>query len=219
MTSSVHDEDPQQRELLRVCRIGRAQGLKGEVNVRITTDEPGRRFSPGASLFTRDGSGEYTVESARTFKDRWIVHFDGVDSREAAEALNGVELYGEADDPEEMAQENAWYPKDLIGLEARLASDNALGLPGGKVLGKIVDVIDGSAQSLLKLRLASGLVGNDLISGGSTADGAETATDETAPTAPTTALIPFVDPIVPDIDLDERTLTIDPPGGLIPGLG
>jgi 16S rRNA processing protein RimM len=208
---------------LRVCRIGRAQGLKGEVNVRITTDEPGRRFSPGASLFTRDGSDEYTVESARTFKDRWIVHFDGVDSREAAEALNGVELYGEADDPEEMAQENAWYPKDLIGLEARLASDNALGLPGGKVLGKIVDVIDGPAQSLLKLRLASDLVGNeignDLTSGSSAAGDAETATDETAPTAPTTALIPFVDPIVPDIDLDERTLTIDPPGGLIPGLG
>lgn len=219
----MHDEDPQQRELLRVCRIGRAQGLKGEVNVRITTDEPGRRFSPGASLFTRDGSDEYTVESARTFKDRWIVHFDGVDSREAAEALNGVELYGEADDPEEMAQENAWYPKDLIGLEARLASDNALGLPGGKVLGKIVDVIDGPAQSLLKLRLASDLVGNeignDLTSGSSAAGDAETATDETAPTAPTTALIPFVDPIVPDIDLDERTLTIDPPGGLIPGLG
>jgi 16S rRNA processing protein RimM len=199
----VHGNDPQQRELLRVCRIGRAQGLKGEVNVRITTDEPGRRFSPGASLFTRDGSGEYTVEGARTFKDRWIVHFDGIDSRDAAEALNGIELYAEADDPEEMAQEDAWYPKDLIGLEARLADDNALGLPGGKVLGKIVDVIDGPAQSLLKLRLASGLASN--------AD----ATDEDAPT---TALVPFVDPIVPDIDLDGRTLAIDPPGGLIPGL-
>lgn len=203
MTRSVHGNDPQQRELLRVCRIGRAQGLKGEVNIRITTDEPGRRFSPGASLFTRDGSDEYTVEGARTFKDRWIVHFDGIDSRDAAEALNGIELYAEADDPEEMAQEDAWYPKDLIGLEARLADDNALGLPGGKVLGKIVDVIDGPAQSLLKLRLASGLA--------SSAD----AIDEDAPT---TALVPFVDPIVPDIDLDGRTLAIDPPGGLIPGL-
>jgi 16S rRNA processing protein RimM len=199
----VHGNDPQQRELLRVCRIGRAQGLKGEVNVRITTDEPGRRFSPGASLFTRDGSDEYTVEGARTFKDRWIVHFDGIDSRDAAEALNGIELYAEADDPEEMAQEDAWYPKDLIGLEARLADDNALGLPGGKVLGKIVDVIDGPAQSLLKLRLASGLA---------------SSADATVEDAPTTALVPFVDPIVPDIDLDGRTLAIDPPGGLIPGL-
>lgn len=33
-----------------------------------------------------------------------------------------------------------------------------------------------------------------------------------------TALVPFVDELVPDIDLEEGYLTIDPPGGLIPGL-
>ena len=33
-----------------------------------------------------------------------------------------------------------------------------------------------------------------------------------------TALVPFVDEMVPDIDLEEGYLTIDPPGGLIPGL-
>ena len=32
-----------------------------------------------------------------------------------------------------------------------------------------------------------------------------------------TALVPFVDELVPDIDLEEGYLTIDPPGGLIPG--
>ena len=32
----MHD-DPQQLELLRVARIGRAQGLKGEVTVRLYT--------------------------------------------------------------------------------------------------------------------------------------------------------------------------------------
>ncbi|MCH4208921.1 ribosome maturation factor RimM [Bifidobacterium sp.] len=200
----MHGNDPQQRELLRVCRIGRAQGLKGEVNVRITTDEPGRRFSPGSSLRTSDDSHEYIVEGARTFKDRWILRFEGIDNRDAAEALNGIELYGEADDPEEMAREDAWYPKDLIGLEARLADDNVLGIPGGKVLGQVVDVIDGPAQSLLKLRLAG-----DRVAG----------TDATDENTPTTALVPFVDPIVPDIDPAEGTLTINPPGGLIPGLG
>ena len=35
----MHD-DPQQLELLRVARIGRAQGLKGEVTVRLYTDDP-----------------------------------------------------------------------------------------------------------------------------------------------------------------------------------
>ena len=32
------------------------------------------------------------------------------------------------------------------------------------------------------------------------------------------ALVPFVDELVPDIDLEEGYLTLDPPGGLIPGL-
>ena len=149
-----HSDDPQQRELLRVCRIGRAQGLKGEVTVQIFTDEPEYRFAPDSVLYTRDGSQEYVVEYARTFKNRWIVKFEGIDDRDASEAANGIELYGEADDPEDMLEEDAWYPKDLVGLEARLAEGNGLGLPAGQVIGKVVDVLD-SAQTLLKIRLVS----------------------------------------------------------------
>ena len=164
-----HSDDPQQRELLRVCRIGRAQGLKGEVTVQIFTDEPEYRFAPDSVLYTRDGS-------------------------------NGIELYGEADDPEDMLEEDAWYPKDLVGLEARLAEGNGLGLPAGQVIGKVVDVLD-SAQTLLKIRLVSPV--RDSVTGEVTES---------------TALVPFVDELVPDIDLEEGYLTIDPPGGLIPGL-
>ncbi len=195
-----HSDDPQQRELLRVCRIGRAQGLKGEVTVQIFTDEPEYRFAPDSVLYTRDGSQEYVVEYARTFKNRWIVKFEGIDDRDASEAANGIELYGEADDPEDMLEEDAWYPKDLVGLEARLAEGNGLGLPAGQVIGKVVDVLD-SAQTLLKIRLASPV--RDAVTGEVTES---------------TALVPFVDELVPDIDLAEGYLTIDPPGGLIPGL-
>lgn len=68
MVRDMHSDDPQQLELLRVCRIGRAQGLKGEVTVQIFTDEPEYRFAPGAVLYTKDGEEEYVVESSRTFK-------------------------------------------------------------------------------------------------------------------------------------------------------
>lgn len=193
-------DDPQQLELLRVCRIGRAQGLKGEVTVQSFTDEPEYRFAPGSVLYTRDGSAEYVVERARTFKNRWIIKFEGIDDRDASEAANGIELYGEADDPNDMLEEDAWYPKDLIGLEVRLAEDNGLGLPAGQVVGKVVDVLDGF-QSLLKVRLANPV--------------RDAATGEVVESS---ALVPFVDELVPDIDLDEQYLTIDPPGGLIPGL-
>lgn len=200
---NMHD-DPQQRELLRVARIGRAQGLKGEVNVRLYTDDPEWRFEPGSVLYESDGDTEYIVEGSRVVKDRWIIKFEGTDDRTAAEALNGVELYGEADDPDEMLEADEWYPKDLIGLEARLADDNGLGLPAGQVVGKVVDVIDSPAQSLLKIRLVAPVVTGQNSKGEDVVE--------------TTALVPFVEEIVPDIDPEEQYLTIDPPGGLIPGL-
>ena len=158
MVRDMHSDDPQQPELLRVCRIGRAQGLKGEVTVQIFTDEPEYRFAPGAVLYTKDG-----------------------------------------DDPEDMLEADEWYPKDLIGLEARLTEDNMLGLEPGVVVGKVVDVIE-VAQWLLKIRLANPVKDADGV------------------VVENSALVPFVDELVPDIDLEEGYLTLDPPGGLIPGL-
>ena len=197
-------DDPRQPELLRVCRIGRAQGMKGEVTVQVFTDEPEWRFEPGSVLYSRDGGTEYVVESSRTFKSRWIIKLEGCDDRNASERLNGTELYGEADDPDEMLAEDEWYPKDLIGLEARIDEENGLGVRPGLVIGKVVDVIDSPAQSLLKIRL------NEPVTVGTAKDG--------TPVVEKTTLVPFVGEIVPEIDLEEGYLTIDPPGGLIPGM-
>lgn len=54
-----------------------------------------------------------------------------MDDRNAAEELNGTVLYGE---PWEL-EDDEFYPKDLVGLEARLKAD-------GRVLGKVVDMIE-----------------------------------------------------------------------------
>lgn len=196
--SANHDPqgpDPQQRRLLRVCRIGRAQGLKGEVNVYVCTDEPERRFAPGSQLQTRDGQ-VFTVVSSRRFKQRWIVHFRGVEDRNASEALNGIELYTQADPAEELAQEDAWYSDDLIGLEVRMAPGNSLGEPSGRVVGQVSDVLDGVAQQQLQIRMT-----------------VEEGDEETE------GLIPFVEALVPQVDIENGYVAIDPPGGLLPGLG
>lgn len=188
-------DNPQQsrNDLLRVCRIGKAQGLKGEVTVQVFTDEPYERFEPGNVLCTADGEREFVIERARTFKNRWILLFEESQNRNDAEALNGLELYAPAEDSQELAAENAWYIKDLVGLQARLCEENQLGMPACTI-GKVVDVLDG-AQSLLKIRL-NNPVDNDNK----------------------TALVPFVEALVPEVDVDEGYLTIDPPGGLIPGI-
>lgn len=188
-------DNPQQsrNDLLRVCRIGKAQGLKGEVTVQIFTDEPYERFEPGNILCTANGEREFVIENARTFKNRWILLFEESQNRNDAEALNGTELYVHAEDAQELAAENAWYIKDLVGLQARLCEENQLGLTP-KVIGKVVDVLDGT-QSLLKIRL-----------------------DHPIDEENKTALVPFVEAIVPEVDVANGYLTIDPPGGLIPGL-
>lgn len=188
-------DNPQQsrNDLLRVCRIGKAQGLKGEVTVQVFTDEPYERFEPGNVLCTADGTREFVIENARTFKNRWILLFEESQNRNDAEALNGIELYAPAEDAQELAAENAWYIKDLVGLQARLCNENQLGLPA-ETIGKVVDVLDG-AQSLLKIRLNNPIDDDNK-----------------------TALVPFVEALVPEVDVDEGYLTIDPPGGLIPGL-
>ncbi|MFU0558912.1 ribosome maturation factor RimM [Gardnerella vaginalis] len=187
-------DNPQQGEntLLRVCRIGKAQGLKGEVTVQVFTDEPYNRFEPGNVLYTKDGEREFTIEASRTFKNRWILLFEQSLNRNDAEALNGLELYTKAQSAEELEQENAWYIKDLIGLSAHICKNNSLGV-APREIGKVVDVVDG-AQSLLKIRLLEP-VGDDK-----------------------TALVPFVQALVPEVNLKEKYLTLDPPGGLIPGL-
>ena len=191
-TNSV--PDPQQpQELLRVCRIGKAQGLKGEVSVELYTDDPHARFAPGEVLYARESAADalrpYTVAAARTFKNRWYVRFEGVDDRNAAEALRNTVLYGE---PQEL-DDDEFYPKDLLGLEVYLESE--VSAPEGAEfeftdLGKVVDVIEG-AQWLLKIRMPNREA----------------------------FLLPFVEALVPEVNLEEGYLTVDPPGGLVPGIG
>lgn len=171
------------RDMVRAGRIGRAQGLKGEVNVTLTTDEPERRFATGAALWDEKGD-EYIVASSRTFKDRWIVRFEGVADRTAAEALNGVDLYCPADSDDELEDEDAWYPTDLIGLDVYVGEE----MESAHKVGVVSDVLDSPAQFLLE-------VARD-------ADGEA-------------RLVPFVEPIVPEVNVDGHYLRLTPPDGLL----
>lgn len=170
-------------EMFRVCRIGRAQGLKGEVNVTVFTDEPERRFAPGSVLYDAAGN-EFTVERSRTFRERWIVLFRNVTDRNASEALNGTELFCPADSEEEMEAEDAWYPDDLIGLDVYVGDS----METARKIGTVDDVLDSPAQFLLEVL--------------EDADGKR-------------ALVPFVEQIVPEIDLENNIVRLTPPDGLL----
>jgi len=80
---------------LEIGRVQRAHGLRGEVVVRLTSDREGR-LAPGAAVWIGDDAR--TVAASRRHQDRWIVRFEGVDDRTAAEALRGALLAADAAD-------------------------------------------------------------------------------------------------------------------------
>jgi 16S rRNA processing protein RimM len=121
---------------LEVGRIGRAHGLHGEVAVTLTTDRT-ERLSPGSVLFTE--IRELVVATARPQGDRWLVRFQGVDDRTAAEELRGVLLHGE---PLPTGEGELWV-HEVVGLAVRDRD--------GHDLGRIVAVEANPASDLLVL--------------------------------------------------------------------
>ena len=200
--------------LLTVAVIGPAHALKGEVRLEIRTDDPRGRLAPGARLpvqapDTHEGRGHgdsdidhLTVSRVRFDGSRWFALFEEVGDRTAAEALRGAHLLvetdtagadgaGGADDEDD----EAWYAHELIGLRVVRAPASADGesqqLEQPQQLGEVVDLEPGVAQDRLIVR---------------TPEGERVA-------------VPFVEALVPEIDPDAGTVTVDPPGGLFPGVG
>jgi len=121
---------------LEVGRIGRPHGLRGEVMVDLVTDRQ-ERMAPGSVLYA--GPVALTVVSARPQQRRWIVVFEGYESREAVEPLVGQVVSAEAiEDPD------ALWVHDLIGsrvVEQRTGVDR----------GEVTAVLENPAHDLLEL--------------------------------------------------------------------
>ncbi len=101
-----------------------AQGLKGEVKVKTFTETPEKLGAHGP-LHTRNGR-KFTVTGVRQGKGTAIVQFEGVASRDAAEALTGIELFVSRERlPETEAHE--FYHADLIGLRAEDTEGRSIG--------------------------------------------------------------------------------------------
>ena len=77
---------------LEIGRIGRAHGLRGDVGVKLTTDRL-ERLTPGSVLHA--GERPLVVADARLHSGRWLVRFEGIDDRDAAEGLLGLVLTGD----------------------------------------------------------------------------------------------------------------------------
>jgi 16S rRNA processing protein RimM len=123
-----------------------AHGVKGRVRIKSFTAEAEAIASYGP-LSDERGERRFTVEVTGTSKGTLLAVIEGVDDRDAAEALRGTRLYVErAALPEPDDEE--FYQADLIGLAA-LYRD-------GSTLGKVVAVHDFGAGASLEIEDAAG---------------------------------------------------------------
>jgi 16S rRNA processing protein RimM len=123
-------------DLLEVGRIGRAHGVKGAVYVLLTSDRD-ERVAPGARLF--DGQSWLVIVSSRPQPQRkWVVQFEGIDDRNAAELLTGRIVSAPA-----LVDDEALWVHELIG--AHVVDVDGVGR------GTCVSVLHNPAHDLLEL--------------------------------------------------------------------
>ncbi len=122
-------------KLLEVGTIGRAHGTRGEVAVRLITDRT-ERLDAGSKLSTDER--ELVVVTSRPHQDRWLVRFDGVETRSQAEELRGWILRAPA-----LRVTDVLWVHELVGSTVREID--------GTDRGIVVAMVANPASDLLEL--------------------------------------------------------------------
>jgi 16S rRNA processing protein RimM len=131
-------------ELVAVGRVGRPHGVRGASFVEPWTDDPDERFAAGTVLVTDPAAaGPLTVTSSSTSGGKLVVQFEGVDDRNAAEALRGARLLIASVDRPQLDDPDDFYDTDLIGLTGRTTD--------GADLGPVIDVLHAGGSDYLVL--------------------------------------------------------------------
>jgi len=138
------------RTQLRVGRLVKAHGLKGALKLELYTDDPDRRFVPGAvfTLQVPESSPWHgktlTVREFRWMNSHPVVFFEELEDRSGAESIVRAILW--IDDDAASDEDDAWYDHQLVGLRV---------LRDGEEVGRVIRVEHLPAQDLLVVRPGS----------------------------------------------------------------
>ncbi|KAG2442385.1 hypothetical protein HXX76_002471 [Chlamydomonas incerta] len=195
---------------VEVGRVTGAHGVRGELRVEPSTDQPAKRFKSGSKLYllppAAQGLAARANPQALTLvpvtsrgakvrplgkgEEAWLVALDEVGSRTQAEQLRGFLLYCAAGDREALRDPDEFYVTDIVGCAVH---DQA----SGRLVGQVVDVFSGMGTHdtlRVKLRASEADIMNSRIR---------------------YCMIPFAKAICPVLDLKSRTLEVAPPEGLL----
>jgi len=140
---------------LRIGRLTKAHGLKGAIKVELYTDEPDKRFVPGAVFTLQVPTASkwhgktLTLNELRWYNGHAVAFFEGVDDRSEAETLIKAILWVSQDPKQLPDEDDAWYDHQLVGLTV---------LRDGAKVGLVARVDHLPAQDLLAIKTADGEV-------------------------------------------------------------
>jgi 16S rRNA processing protein RimM len=142
--------EPQQ---LIIGSIVRAHGVRGELVVYVTTDEPEDRYVAGSVLHTDPATaGPLTIEAVRVYtaggRPQMLITFDGVYDRDTAERLRGVKLLVDASDVKPSDDPDEFHDFELVGLSVTLEN--------GENVGEIIRINHGPGADLLIVKRPDG---------------------------------------------------------------
>lgn len=125
-------------DLFRVGVIANTHGIRGEVKVFPTTDDP-RRYDSLKEVLLDTGTEKIPlkVSNVRYFKNLVIVKFKGIDNINDIEKYKGKDLYVTRENAVPL-EEGEYYIADIIGAE--VYTDD------GKEFGVLSDVLETGAN-------------------------------------------------------------------------
>ena len=135
-------------DLLQVGIITSTHGVRGEVKVYPTTDDP-RRFRRLKEVVLDTGKEKMNleIEGVKFFKQFVILKFKGLDNINDIEKYRQKSLYVTRKN-EVRLQRDEYFIADLIGLKVQDED--------GKELGTVKDVIETGANDVYEVEMADG---------------------------------------------------------------
>ena len=128
-------------QFFHIGTITSPHGIRGEVRVFPTTDDPARFLDLKSVILKRNESesGEVKkIQGVRFQKNMVLLLLEGINDRNAAETLRKIELYVAREDAVPLG-ENEWFIADLIGMD--VYTEDGL-------LGKLTDVMQTGANDV-----------------------------------------------------------------------
>ena len=135
-------------DLLQVGIITSTQGVRGEVKVYPTTDDP-RRFRRLKEVVLDTGKEKMNleIEGVKFFKQFVILKFKGLDNINDIEKYRQKSLYVTRKNAVRL-QRDEYFIADLIGLKVQDED--------GKELGTVKDVIETGANDVYEVEMTDG---------------------------------------------------------------